>query len=335
MNERLLERWIQRARQEVQRIAFPEAEEEKILAAARASQDQGVIKAVLVGKPEQIRAAAGQYGIDISDMELVDCTNEAAIAAAAERYVQVNPLLSRKGVCRRAADPLNYAFILEAVGEVDGAFAGISHTTGQVILAAQTYLGMQQGIDTVSSTGLAIIPGFQGSEGELLLIGDSAVCEDPTPGQLADIAISACQTARELLEWEPRCAMLSFSTCGSADGATAARVAEAVQIVNARRPDLMIDGEFQLDSALKPEVAAKKVPRESAVAGRANILIWPNLNAGNIAVKLIQTFGRADVPGPILQGFAKPCSDCSRGAPVSELATNILMLALRAQKAHA
>ncbi len=191
-------------------------------------------------------------------------------------------------------------------------------------------IGLQPGLATVSSIGLCEIPGFEGSEGNLLAIGDSAVCTNPNPEQLASIAIAACDTVKSLLDWEPRCAMVSYSTLGSGQGELIDKVVEAVKIAQEKRPDLAIDGEFQFDAAISPAVAAKKVKRESKVAGKANVVIWPDLNVGNVGVKLIQQFGHADAYGPMLQGFNKVVCDCSRGAPVSEIVGNIVISAVRA-----
>jgi len=227
-------------------------------------------------------------------------------------------------------DPLYYAMVMQRAGDADVTFAGIDNTTGDVLLAGQTVIGMKEGLATISSIGLADIPGYEGSEGTLLAIGDSAVCTNPDPEQLASIAIAACDTVRNLLDWEPRCAMISYSTLGSGEGELIDKVKEALRIANEQRPDLYIDGEFQLDAAIVPEVAAKKVKRESKVAGKANVLIWPDLNVGNTAVKLIQQFGHADAYGPMLQGFNSIICDCSRGAPVSEIKGNIVISAVRA-----
>ncbi|MDO5139217.1 MAG: phosphate acyltransferase, partial [Oscillospiraceae bacterium] len=231
---------------------------------------------------------------------------------------------------RRMKDPLYYAMAMQKVGEVDVTFAGIDNTTGDVLLAGQMMIGMKPGISTISSIGAADIPGYEGSEGSLLAIGDSAVCTNPDPQQLADIAICACDTVKNLLDWEPRCAMISYSTDGSGDGELIDKVKEALRIANEQRPDLAIDGEFQLDAAIVPAIAEKKVKRESKVAGKANVLIWPDLNVGNTAVKLIQQFGHADAYGPMLQGFDSIICDCSRSAPVSELKGNIVISAVRA-----
>lgn len=191
-------------------------------------------------------------------------------------------------------------------------------------------IGMKPGISTISSIGLADIPGYEGSEGSLLAVGDSAVCTNPNAEQLASIAISACDTVQELLGWESRCAMVCYSTLGSGQGELIDKVTDALKIANELRPDLAIDGEFQLDAAIVPAVAEKKVKRESKVAGKANVLIWPDLNVGNTAVKLIQQFGHANAYGPMLQGFNSIVCDCSRGAPVSEIKGNVVISAVRA-----
>jgi phosphate acetyltransferase len=331
MNQDMLNKWIAVCTQKPQRIAFPEATEEKILKAARLAQETGSIIPVYVGAEADIRAAAEAAGVSLEGAELVDSTLDEAKAAIAAKFVANCPQagLSEKAVIRKSKDPMYFAYAMQAVHDVDSVFAGLVHTTGDVILAASTMLGLKEGITTVSSIGILDIPGWDKG---LMAFGDAAVCVDPTPEEHADIAISACETFKALLDIEPRCAMLSFSTDGSAEHPLVDRVREAVRIANEKRPDLKIDGEFQLDAALVPETAAKKVKRPSEVAGNANIFIYPNISAGNIGVKLCQIFAHADAYGPILQGFSQPTSDCSRGAPVSELMGNIIMLAVRCIK---
>jgi phosphate acetyltransferase len=192
-------------------------------------------------------------------------------------------------------------------------------------------IGLQEGISTVSSTGILSIPGYEGPQGSLLGIADCAVCPAPDSKELADIAISTADTLHSLLGWEPRVALLSFSTKGSATHERVETVLKALEIVRERRPELRIDGELQLDSAIVPEVAARKVKGGSPVAGKANILIFPDLNAGNIGVKLVQRFAKAVAYGPLLQGFAKPVSDLSRAAPVEEIVGATTMVAVYAQ----
>ena len=312
------------------KVAFPEVEEEKILLAAKESLDKGICKPVLVGKKSEILKYAEAAKVDIQGMQIFDCEEEAQLDQVIEKYTAVNTMNSAKTMKRKSKDSLYVALMLEELGEVDATFAGMSHTTGDVILAGQMVVGLQEGVTTVSSVGIANIPGYNGSEGELLVIGDSAVCANPSSEDLASIAISACDTAKSLLGWDPRCALVSFSTTGSAEHELIDKVINAVKIANEIRPDYKIDGEFQLDAAISPAVAAKKVNRPSEVAGKANIIIWPDLNVGNIGVKLLQQFAHADAYGPVLQGFKKVVCDCSRSAPVSELVGNIAISVVRA-----
>ena len=331
----LMTQIFENAKAASQVVAFPEADDPKMLQAVDEAVKNGYCKALLVGDPEAINAAAEEAGVDISGMEIFDNNDVEKKTEVFEKYVaEYSDMLSVKALNRKSKDPMYTAMALECIGRASVTFAGLTHTTGDVILAATTVIGLKDGIDTPSSTGLFIIPGFEGSEGQYLLFGDSAVCTKPDPAERASIAISSCETVRDLFGWEPRCAMLSFSTDGSMEHEMVDDVRESVRIANERRPDLAIDGEFQLDAAIDPKVAAKKVKRESKVAGKANIIIWPDINVGNIGVKLVQFFAHADAPGPFVQGFKKIASDCSRSAPVSELVGNIAMCCVRAYNAE-
>ena len=319
-----------RAKENPRKVAFPEAMNEKMMQAAYETGKEGYIIPVLVGSGSEIREAARERGYEESVFTIVDISEEEYKKTLIDRYVALpQTILKEKALNRRMQNPLYYAMVMQAVEEADVTFAGIDNTTGDVLLAGQMIIGLKEGISTVSSIGLCDIPGFSGSEGSLLAIGDSAVCTNPDANQLADIAISACDTVKALLEWEPRCAMVSYSTLGSGQGELIDKVVEAVKLANEKRPDLAIDGEFQFDAAISPAVAEKKVKRESRVAGKANVVIWPDLNVGNVGVKLIQQFGHADAYGPMLQGFNKVVCDCSRGAPVSEIKGNIVISAVR------
>ncbi|MGN0434339.1 MAG: phosphate acyltransferase [Bilifractor sp.] len=321
-----------KAKANPQKVAFPEATNEKMMQAAYETGRDGYIIPVLLGN-DQLPKLAVERGYDSSVFTFVDINNEAYRKEIIDKYVAMpDTRLKEKALNRRMADPLYYAMAMQKAGEVGVTFAGIDNTTGDVLLAAQMMIGMKPGISTISSIGLCDIPGFKGSEGSLLAIGDSAVCTNPDSEQLADIAISACETVRDLLDWEPRCAMVCYSTLGSGQGELIDKVTAALKIAQEKRPDLAIDGEFQFDAAISPEVAAKKVKRESKVAGKANVIIWPDLNVGNVGVKLIQQFGHADAYGPMLQGFNSVVCDCSRGAPVSEIKGNIIISAVRAAK---
>lgn len=321
---------FEKAKSAPQKVAFPEALNEKMMQAAYETGDEGYIYPVLVGNSEEINQAINERGYNPDVFEVVDIHDEDYQNSLIERYIALPyTRLKEKALRRRMQDPLQYAMVMQAVGDVNVSFAGIEYTTEDVLLAGQMIIGLKSGIATISSIGLCDIPELNGSEGTLLAVGDSAVCTNPNAEQLASIAISACDTVKTLLDWEPRCAMVSYSTLSSGQGELVDKVVEAVKIANEQRPDLNIDGEFQLDAAISPEIAAKKVKRESKVAGKANILIWPDLNVGNVAVKLIQILGHADAYGPMLQGFNKVICDCSRSAPVSELKGNIVISAVR------
>lgn len=327
----VLDSVYEKARLNPQRVAFPEATNEKIMQAAYETGKEGYICPILVGNVAELRELCQERGYEESVFKFVDVNDEEYRGTLIDAYLKLPVcFLSEKSLLRKMKNPLYFAIVMQAVDEADVTFAGIDNTTGDVILAGQTIVGLKEGISTISSIGLCDIPGFNGAEGSLLAIGDCAVCTNPDTEELASIAISACDTVHELLDWEPRCAMCSYSTCGSGQGELVDKVTAALEIVHERRPELKVDGEFQLDAAIVPAVAAKKVKRESGVAGRANVLIWPDLNVGNIAVKLIQQFGHADAYGPMLQGFNKIICDCSRGAPVSELKGNIIISAVRA-----
>lgn len=327
----ILDKIYEKAKLNPQRVAFPEADNEKIMQAAYECGQEGYIIPVLVGDAAQLKALCAERGYEESVFTFVDVNDEGYKQELIAKYLtQPNCMLTEKSLNRRMKNPLYFATAMQAVDDADVTFAGIDNTTGDVILAGQMMVGMQPGIATISSIGLCDIPGFEGSEGTLLAIGDSAVCTNPDAEQLASIAISACDTVSSLLDWEPRCAIVCYSTKGSGSGELIDKVIEAARIANEQRPDLAIEGEFQLDAAIVPAVAAKKVKEESKVAGKANVVIWPDLNVGNIAVKLIQQFGKADAYGPMLQGFRKIVCDCSRGAPVSELKGNIVISAVRA-----
>lgn len=327
----VLDQIFEKAKRNPQRVVFPEALNEKMMQAAYEAGTEGYIIPILVGNEEEIQSAIQERGYNKEAFRVVDMQNETYKSSLIEKYIALpETRLKEKALNRRMQDALQFAMVMQAVDEADVTFAGIDYTTGDVLLAGQMIIGLKPGITTISSIGLCDIPGYEGSEGSLLAIGDSAVCTNPNAEQLASIAISACDTVKSLLDWEPRCACVCYSTLGSGQGELIDKVAEAVKIANELRPDLAIDGEFQLDAAINSVVARKKVNRDSKVAGKANVMIWPDLNVGNVAVKLIQQFGHADAYGPMLQGFNKVVCDCSRSAPVSEIKGNIVISAVRA-----
>jgi phosphate acetyltransferase len=321
-----------KARANPQRIIFPEASEEKILRAARQMKDMGIALPILVGEPDKVAALAKAIEVSLEGITVVNHTDATKIEQLVGEYVKIKQELPASALKRMLRDPMNFAAMMVRLDEADCMVAGLSHTTGEVIMASEMIIGLQEGISTVSSVGILSIPGYEGSEGNLLAIADCAVCPAPDPNELADIAIASADTIHSLMGWQPRVALLSFSTKGSASHENVDKVMKALEIVHQRRPDLLIDGELQLDSAIVPEVAARKVKGDSPVAGKANILIFPDLNAGNIGVKLVQRFAKAVAYGPSLQGFARQVSDLSRGAPVEEIVGAATIVAVRAQK---
>lgn len=328
----LMQTLRERAAARPMRVAFPEGDNDTMMHAVRQLADEGLAQCVLVGDASELARLAVERGISLDGIEVVDVTDEAANAACCERYLaHPDCRYKPKGAAKRMTRPLERALIMQVLGDVDVMFAGIANATGDIILAGQTIVGLADGVDTISSCGIAQVPGWNGGEDGLIGFGDSAVCVDPTPEELASIACASCDTVAALTGWDVRCALLSHSTDGSMDNALVDKVRVARSIANERRPDLKIDGEFQFDAAVRPDVAAKKVRRESEVAGRANLLIWPDINVGNIGVKIIQNLTGADAYGPMLQGFKRIVCDCSRSAPVSEIVGNVVMSCVRAQ----
>lgn len=329
MND-FMKEMLDKAKLNPQKIAFPESLNCDILRTAEEVVNNGIGVPVLLGKPEEIGKAAAACQVSTEGFDYFDHTEEENRQKLAASYTNLYDDFSAKSVIRKARDPVRCAMFLLKLGVVDCTAAGKEYSTGDVIFEAMSIVGLQDGVESVSSLGIADIPGFDGPQGSMLGLADCAITAQPDAKDLAGIAIASADTAKSLLGWEPRVAMLSFSTCQSAEHESLEVIREAVMLVREYRPDVKIDGEFQLDAAILPAVAKKKVPGESEVAGRANLLIFPNLHAGNIGVKLIQIFGKANAYGPVLQGFARPVCDFSRSAPVAEMLGNVAMLVIRA-----
>lgn len=330
----LINQIIQKAKAEKQRIVLPEGTEERTLKAADKLVADGVAEIILIGNPKEIKNIASQLGLNnIDKATIVDPVDN----SKKQEYTNLLfELRKSKGMTLEQAaklveDPLYLGCLMIKNGDADGEIAGAQNTTGNVLRPALQIIKTAPGISVVSGAFLMFVPDNKYVPSGILIFADCAVTPNPTASQLAEIAVASAHTARALVGEEPKVAMLSFSTKGSAKDPMVDKVVEATSIAQQLDPSIDLDGELQADAALVPSVAELKAPG-SKVAGKANVLVFPSLEVGNIAYKLVQRLGGAEAVGPILQGMAAPVNDLSRGCSVDDI---YKMVAIAANQAIA
>lgn len=320
------------AKADRKKIVLPEGDEERTLIAAQKIQEEKLAYVILVGDEEKITEKAKGLNVNLEGIEIIDPNKSDKL----EKYVnEFFELRKSKGMTIEKADkivrdPLYFGTMMVKLDDADGMVSGAVHTTGDLLRPGLQIIKTAPGVSVVSSFFIMMVPGSKYGEDGMLLFSDCAVNPNPNHEQLAAIAIATADTAKKLCKIEPKVAMLSFSTMGSADHEMVDKVRKATELAKELRPDLDIDGELQLDAAIVDKVAAQKAPN-SKVAGKANVLIFPDLQSGNIGYKLVQRFANAEAIGPMCQGFAKPINDLSRGCSSDDIVNVVALTAVQAQ----
>ena len=329
---KLMNKILEVAKADKKRIVLPEGNEERTIVATEEIYKQGYAHPILVGNKEEILNKATALNVDLTGVEIIDPETSENLSKYIEAFYE---LRKNKGMTMSKAekivrDPLYFGTMMVKLGDADGMVSGAVHTTGDLLRPGLQIIKTAPGVSVVSSFFIMMVPDSVYGEEGMLLFSDCAVNPNPNEDQLAAIAIATAETAKNLCKVEPRVAMLSFSTMGSADHDLVSKVRTATEKAKELRPDLLIDGELQLDAAIVKSVADQKAP-DSKVAGKANVLVFPDLQAGNIGYKLVQRFAKAEAIGPICQGFAKPINDLSRGCSKEDIVKVVAITAVQAQ----
>jgi phosphate acetyltransferase len=328
----VLKNFKEKAAANKKRIVFPEGNDERIIRAAKKVVEENLAEVIILGDENQISKDAAQYGVNLEGVEIINPRSNDYIEEFTEVFYELrkHKNISIEDAVKNIIDPLYFGTMMIYTDRADGMVAGAANATGNVLRPAFQIVKTKEGISTVSSAIIVVLKDKSFGEEGVFVFSDCAVNPAPNSQQLAEIAIATADTTKSLLEFEPKVAMLSFSTMGSAKHENVEKVQKAVEIAHKNAPELILDGELQLDAAIVESVSKRKAP-DSKLNGDANVLIFPDLQSGNIGYKLVQRLAGADAVGPILQGLAAPINDLSRGCSVDDVVNLTAITVVQAQ----